>query len=340
MRNPNGFGSVVKLSGNRRRPFGARVTLGFDVRGYPQYKFLSYHEKREDALMALADYNRNPYDVEAAKITMKELYEKWLARAEQQGKLSKSSISSAKAAFKHCHTLHDTPYKSIKAFMMQDCIDNCGKGYSTQGSIKTLWLHLDRFAFELDVIQKMYSELTTSAPIPPTSKKPFTDEEVDLLWKHADEPWVDTILIFLYSGWRISELLGMKREDVDIKAGTMKGGVKTKSGIGRLVPIHSKILPFVQRYYDQGGKYLLTYNGKKFTSSQYYTVWGDIMNRLEMEHTVHECRHTFRSRLDSANANLACINRLMGHVSSDVGLQTYTHKTIQELRDAIELIKK
>jgi len=50
---------------------------------------------------------------------MKELYEKWLARAEQQGKLSKSSISSAKAAFKHCHTLHDTPYKS---FMMQDCI--------------------------------------------------------------------------------------------------------------------------------------------------------------------------------------------------------------------------
>jgi integrase len=64
------------------------------------------------------------------------------------------------------------------------------------------------------------------------------------------------------------------------------------------------------------------------------------MNRFGMEHTVHECRHTFRSRLDSANANLACINRLMGHVSTDVGLQTYTHKTIQELRDAIELIKK
>jgi integrase len=190
------------------------------------------------------------------------------------------------------------------------------------------------------VIQKMYSELTTSAPIPPTSKKPFTDEEVDLLWEHADEPWVDTILIFLYSGWRISELLGMKREDVDIKAGTMKGGVKTKSGIGRLVPIHSKILPFVQRYYNQSGKYLLTYNGKKFTSSQYYAIWGEIMNRLGMNHTPHECRHTFRSRLDSANANLACINRLMGHVSSDVGLQTYTHKTVQELRDAIELIKK
>ena len=85
---------------------------------------------------------------------------------------------------------------------------------------------------------------------------------------------------------------------------------------------------------------MITYNGKKFSSSQYYAIWGDIMNRFGMEHTVHECRHTFRSRLDSANANLACINRLMGHVSTDVGLQTYTHKTIQELRDAIELIKK
>jgi len=42
--------------------------------------------------MALADYNRNPYDVEAAKITMKELYEKWLARAEQQGKISNKTV--------------------------------------------------------------------------------------------------------------------------------------------------------------------------------------------------------------------------------------------------------
>ena len=30
MRNPNGYGSVVKLSGNRRKQFAIRITVGFD----------------------------------------------------------------------------------------------------------------------------------------------------------------------------------------------------------------------------------------------------------------------------------------------------------------------
>ena len=38
---------------------------------------------------------------------------------------------------------------------MQDCIDNCGCGYATQGAIKNLWGHLDKFAFEIDLIDKI-----------------------------------------------------------------------------------------------------------------------------------------------------------------------------------------
>ena len=53
----------------------------------------------------------------------------------------------------------------------------------------------------------------------------------------------------------------MKREKVNIDEKWFKGG-KNEIRIDRLVPIHSKILPFVQRYYDQGGEYLITYNGK------------------------------------------------------------------------------
>lgn len=64
------------------------------------------------------------------------------------------------------------------------------------------------------------------------------------------------------------------------------------------------------------------------------------MERLGMEHTPHECRHTFRSRLDSAGANKVCIDLMMGHKSKEVGERIYTHKTIQELKEAIELIDK
>ena len=44
------------------------------------------------------------------------------------------------------------------------------------------------------------------------------------LWEHQAEPWVDSVLIFLYSGWRISELLALTPDDVDLEAETMKGG--------------------------------------------------------------------------------------------------------------------
>ena len=56
-----------------------------------------------------------------------------------------------------------------------------------------------------------------------------------------------------------------------------------------------------------------------------------------MNHTPHECRHTFRSLLDSAGANKKCIDLMMGHTSKDVGERIYTHKTLDELRDALLL---
>ncbi len=62
------------------------------------------------------------------------------------------------------------------------------------------------------------------------------------------------------------------------------------------------------------------------------------MKQLKMEHTPHECRHTFRSRLDSAGANKKCIDLLMGHKSKDVGERVYTHKTLDELKDTINLL--
>ena len=67
------------------------------------------------------------------------------------------------------------------------------------------------------------------------------------------------------------------------------------------------------------------------------------MNTLHMRHTPHECRHTFGTLLGSAGANRVCIDRLMGHKSTGTGERVYPHrvyphKTIDELRTAIELI--
>lgn len=334
---PNGYGTVAKLSGNRRRPFIIKKTVGWNDKGHPIYDIIGYAATREEGLMILSEYNRDPWDVDRAKITLQELFDLW--KEKKAPKLGQSNRSSLCSAFKHCSGLVNKRYKEIKAFQMQETIDTCGKGYSTQAAIKNLWGHLDRFALELDIISRCYSELLTSDPIPPTSRLPFSKDEIKRTWEHQDYPWVDTVLILLYSGWRISELLGLAPEDIDLKEGTMKGGTKTKAGKDRVVPIHPKIKPLIERRLSEGGPRLISYNGKPCNQTQYRIFWADIMKALEMNHTPHECRHTFESALDSAGGNRKCIDLLMGHVSKDTGNRVYNHKTLEELKNTVALMQ-
>jgi len=337
MRNPNGYGTVWKLAGNRRNPYVAKKTIGWNTKGHPIYKVIGYFPTKQAGMIALAEYNKTPWDIDAEKTTLEDLFNQWI---EKKGhKLGTSTQASLKAAYKHMRSLWNMKYKDIKSFHMQDCIDNCGRGYSTQGAIKNLFGHLDRFALEIDVINKGYALLTTSEPIPETSKIPFTDEEINLLWQHQNEPWVDSVLVFLYTGFRRTELLNIEVADIDLAAKTIQGGIKTTAGKNRIVPIHSSIQKIIEKRIQSENKYLFSNKSNKMPVHIYYGLWLDIMKKFNLKHTPHDCRHTFRSKLDSAGANKRCIDMMMGHKSKDVGERIYTHKTIEELREAIELIK-
>lgn len=74
MKLPNGFGSVYKLSGNRRKPYRAIVTERWQIdtetgKWKQKRKTIGYYESKKEALQALADYNKSPYDVDASKVT-------------------------------------------------------------------------------------------------------------------------------------------------------------------------------------------------------------------------------------------------------------------------------
>jgi integrase len=309
----------------------------YDETGGSKQVPIGYAETEEKANILLAEYNNNPWDIDREKITLAVLYQRWLEL--KAPKLGKSNRQSLKSAFRHCSKYYGVKYRSLKSYQMQDCIDNCGCAYSTQWAIKNLFGHLDRFAFEIDLIDKMYSQITTAPPIPDTTREPFTDDQINDLWKIKDEPWVDTVLIYLYTGFRLTELLGMKTEQVNLKEGYFSGGVKSTSGKNRIVPIHTRIKPFVKSLVDQGNTYLFSYNGKKISQSQYYQFWNEVMKKIGAEKTPHEARHTFETRLDNAKGNRKCIDMLMGHKSKDVGNRVYNHKTIQQLKDTVELLK-
>lgn len=58
-------------------------------------------------------------------------------------------------------------------------------------------------------------------------------------------PIIDVILIQCYSGWRPQELCLIKLKNADLENWTFMGGMKTKDGLNRTVPIHSRIRPLV-----------------------------------------------------------------------------------------------
>ena len=97
MRAPNGFGTVARLSGNRRRPFIIKKVTGWNDKGHPIYEIIGYAATREEGLMILSEYNRDPWDVDRAKITLQQLFDLW--KEEMAPKLGASNRASMTSDF-------------------------------------------------------------------------------------------------------------------------------------------------------------------------------------------------------------------------------------------------
>lgn len=337
MRNPNGFGSVVRLSGNRRKPYMARVTTGYRDNGQPIYKALDYFTRREDALICLANFNDQQFDLDYRNLTFAELFGK--LKELEFPKLGTSLQTSLTSAYGHCGRLYKLRYRAIRKHQMQGCIDNCGKSYATQASIKNLFFHMDKLAFDLDIVEKRCSDTIIIKKGEAKERTPFTDDEVKKLWAHRNET-ADMALFMLYTGCRMREMLLMRCADIHLEKGYMTGGVKTESGKNRVIPIHPELRPVIEQHLSREERLFplaVKSDGDIHAAqrSSFTRRWTALMEELGMKHTTHECRHTFRSKLDSAGANKVAIDLIMGHKSGDIGERVYTHKTLSELQAAV-----
>lgn len=338
MKNPNGYGSVFKLGGNRRRPWCARVTVGWSDDGKQKYKNIGYYEEREEAMIALAQYNCDPYDLDSNRITFEEVYEKW--SEEKFPKISKSNVYGHKASFGKCKMLHKMKFKMIRKAHMQRIInENEHLSSITRKKIKTLFMQMYDFALENDIVQKNYAQFVDIGEETKTlERKPFTPDEIEKLWANLDKPYVDTLLIMIYSGMRIGELLILTPDDVNLEERIIIGGIKTKAGKKRAIPIHHKILPLIESKMNQ--KYLVQSPwAKKFTHENYNkNHFKPLMKELGMNHLPHDCRHTCATMLNNVGANPIIVKKILGHALKDVTEKVYTHKTNQQLVETIDMI--
>ena len=246
-RRPNGSGTAVKLSGKRRNPFQVRVNTRIDANGYPAYDVISCFPDRVSAGIALAEFNKTPYDPHDRRKLFSEVFASWYlwkykTAHDAPGKKT-SSQNCTLAAYRKCVTLHQMTMWDIRAQDMQDILDRTDLSHAMLEHIRNLFRQMYKYAVQFELVAKDYSQYTRiTKEDDDTQGIPFTREELQLLWKHKDIPFVDTVLIYCYSGWRINELARMPLEDIDLEARTFTGGLKNRYSRNRTVPIHSAIL--------------------------------------------------------------------------------------------------
>lgn len=352
MKLPNGYGSVYKLSGKRRNPYIVRKTTGWqidDTTGKAKQKYVTvgYYPTKAAALQALADYNENPYDIKADNITFKEVYEKWASV--HYGEIVPSARRNWVSAFNHSAPLHNMRFKDIRTSHLEQTILNASVGRPTKQRMKSLYNLLFKYALKYDIADKDYAALCDSVKNgkPEIVRVPFSDDEIQKLWENVNFPFVDMVLIGIYSGFRPQELAILRIENIDLQARTIVGGLKTDAGRNRVVPIHPLIYDLVVSNYDNavnlGSPTLFNdengQQGIQLTYDKYRGRFNKICKRLDLKHRPHDTRHTFITLAKEAGMNEYILKLIVGHAIADITEKTYTHRTIEELRQEMEKIK-
>lgn len=366
MKRANGTGCVTKLSGNRRKPYIAKITLGYDENGKLKTKILSdengnkYFKDRFMPDLLIANWNKEKGNIAIDKsdYTFSQVFEEYKSKyfptkeeiaiekrehKKAKGKLGKSVASNLQSAYNKCEELYNRLYKSLrKDDFMNIILRTVGCG-TVIYSLSNLFKKLDNYALEQDIIIKGYADLIniTDDLYLPTQNEgtPYSYNEIDTIWNYQGKLVADITLITIYAGTRIEEILFTKTDDVYLNDGYFIAGLKTNAGKRRIIPIHHEVLPIFAKYVKSNNEFLFTINNDKIDyDKQFLPMYNNFMEELNMQHKTHDGRKTLHSELDRLGANKVCIDRIFGHKSGDIGEDAYTKKSIEELKSTIEMI--
>lgn len=280
----------------------------------------------------LADYSRirsvvTGEDEKPPELTFAEVYERFYQDKYELSKkqYSESSKALTRVGFKNCASLHDKPFVSLRHSDLQKVVDACPLKHASLELIVSLFHQMYAFAAREGLCDKDYSaNVKINIADDDEHGVPFTEKDLRILWKHQEDPVVEFILIMCYSGFRISAYKTMM---VDLEGRYFQGGIKTKAGKNRIVPIHPDIFPLVQRRLERS-KELLSNSVFDFRKSMYAKL-----SELGIpHHTPHDCRHTFSWLCEHYCVNENDRKRMLGHsFSGDITNGTYGHRTVEEL---------
>jgi integrase/recombinase XerC len=144
--------------------------------------------------------------------------------------------------------------------------------------------------------------------------------------------------LFYATGVRLSELINLKKSDINRYEGVIK--VLGKRNKERFIPVYPDLLSKLKELEElnegvnnESDFIFLTKKGAKIYSKLVYRIVNTYLSQASNseKRSPHVLRHTFATHLLNNGAELNTIKELLGHTSL-AATQVYTHNSIEKLK--------
>ena len=170
------------------------------------------------------------------------------------------------------------------------------------------------------------------------------------------------IIISLYTGIRLGELLALTWGDIDfdkklmfIKKTSYSAKIEGKYVIvvdkpktkksNRIIPLPEKIinLLLIHRNNSTGDFIISTRNNKMVEVRSYQRTFASILAKCSIKHYNYHClRHTFATRALELGMDIKTLSEILGHTNVSITLNRYAHSLldykIQEMNKVVSLL--
>ncbi|MBQ9084787.1 MAG: site-specific integrase [Clostridia bacterium] len=186
----------------------------------------------------------------------------------------------------------------------------------------------------------------------------FTKEEQRLIEQSLEKtkkPKMLGILLMLYTGIRVGELLALEWTDLDLLTATLsvtktaydsKEGRKTSSpktaSSRRIVPIPRQLIPLLKEMKKQSkSPYVIESRGKPVGVRSYQRSFELLLKKLNIPHRgTHSLRHTFATRAIECGMDVKTLSEILGHKNATVTLNRYAHSLMEHKKEQMNRLGK
>ena len=168
------------------------------------------------------------------------------------------------------------------------------------------------------------------------------------------------ILLSLYTGLRVGELLALEWKDLDLSKGILtvkkschdawKNGVYAKiietpktDSSNRVIPLPRQMLPMLKaaQKASQSSFVVSGKDGKDVSVRSYQMTFSLLQKKLGVPHRgFHALRHTFATRALECGMDIKTLSELMGHASPSLTLKRYAHSMMDHKKAMMNLLGK